>query len=162
MRAGSRPTSPARRKAALAALLLAVLALGAPGRPASAAPLPPMAPVDVCGRIRLSEWLPPKTLAAMPGVSGSAGQQRSWPGRFAVVLADIDNPKASDVSTLLATSEDGAGIALRPGEVLLVLASDDRALLDGAKGLCVTGFAVRGDEGGTWTSYERLVVDRAD
>ncbi|MGE5721793.1 MAG: hypothetical protein ACM3YM_04960 [Sphingomonadales bacterium] len=126
-----------------------------------AAPLPPLAPVGVCGRVQSARWLPPRTLPPVPGMSGSAGRQRSWPGRFVVVLDGVrgaTNRQKAQINALLTTSSDGAGVSLLPGQLLLVLARDDPASFNRADRLCVTGFAVKGDEGGTWTRYGDLRI----
>ncbi|MFZ2100648.1 MAG: hypothetical protein WAU86_08805, partial [Oricola sp.] len=60
--------------------------------------------------------------------------------------------------TLLTTSSDGVGVALAQGELLLVLPLDDPGYLSDADAICVTGFVIRGDEGGTWTGFETLRI----
>ena len=137
------------------------LALGWCTEPAFAAPLPPFAPVDVCGKVRSARWLPPLTLAPVPGMSGSAGRERNWPGRIAVVLGEtrgITRHQKAQINALLTTSGDGHGIDLLPGQLLLVLATDNAVLLKRADRICVTGFVVRGDEGGTWTRFGSLRI----
>lgn len=140
-------------------LSAAVLGLLGCAGSAVAAPLPPVPPVDVCGKVRSAKWLPPETRPAVPGMSGSAGRQRSWPGRFVVVLGatrGIVRSRKEQINRLLLTSRDGGGVALRPGQLLLVLPDEDPALLKRSDRICVTGFTVSGDEGGTWTRYEKL------
>ena len=132
---------------------------------AVAAPLPPFAPVDLCATVRSAQWLAPKTLPPHPGMSGSAGRQRHWPGRFVVVVDKVRGAterQKAQINALLTTSSDGAGVALLPGQLLLVLASDHRTLLHRADRVCVEGFVVRGDEGGTWTRYKNSRSCRQD
>ncbi len=144
------------------------LVLGWCTEPAFAAPLPPLAPVDVCGEVRSARWLPPLTLAQVPGMSGSAGRERRWLGRFVIVLGEtrgITRHQKTQINALLTTSSDGHGIDLLPGQLLLVLTADNPALLKRAARICVMGFAVSGDEGGTWTRYRDLrivAVGRSD
>jgi hypothetical protein len=128
---------------------------------ALAAPLPPFRPVDLCGRVRHVSWLPPLTLPGDPGVSGSAAHTRSWPGRFAVVLDQVTGAGAGSIgmiNALLTTSADGAGIRLAAGEVLVILPHEDPVHLADAAAICVAGFSISGDEGGTWTRYDGLWI----
>ncbi|MFZ2100812.1 MAG: hypothetical protein WAU86_09640, partial [Oricola sp.] len=119
--------------------------------PANTAPLPPFRPVDLCGTVRSANWLPPLVRPPIKGMSGSAGHERKWPGRFVVVLDGVTGIGPENfrlINTLLTTSRDGASVALAPGELLLVLPFDDPGYLSDAAAICVTGFVIRGDEGG--------------
>lgn len=147
-----------RRRIVISAIALALLGYNGA---AVSAPLPPFEPVDVCGNVRSARWLPPRTLPPVPGMSGSAGRQRSWPGRFVIVLGEtrgITRRQKAQANALLTTSGDGVGISLLPGQLLLVLAEDNPALLKRYDQICVTGFVVSGDEGGTWTRYRHLWI----
>ena len=133
-----------------ATILLAAL-------PAIAAPLPPLAPIDVCGTIQSVKWLPPRSLPPVAVMSGSAGRERGWPARFVVVLdkiCGVSEPVRARINGLLTTSYDGAGMRPHSGQILLVLAGDSSEQMVQGKGLCVTGFYVSGDEGGTWTHHD--------
>lgn len=145
--------------AALAASLLGV------STPIAAAPLPPGKPVSPCGTVRQIRWLPPKTLPAVPSMSGSARHERHWPARAVVVLGEvqgISGEKKRQINALLATSEDGVGISLKPGQLLLVLADVPFASLRPPARICVTDFVIIGDEGGTWTRHGELRVVRRE
>jgi hypothetical protein len=151
------------RGASLTTIALAALIWGS--GPALAAPLPPVPPLDVCGVIQFHTWLPPRSLPPVAGMSGSASRQRQWPGRFVVVMDAVrggSRQALAQVNALLKTAHDGAGIGLKPGQLLLVLADDDPARLTGMKSLCVTGFVVSGDEGGTWTRHAKLTTFSGD
>lgn len=129
--------------------------------PAGAAPLPPFRSVDLCGVLRSADWLPPLTLPAESQMSGSAGRERYWPGRFAVVLQQVTGiapDTIQQINALLSTSRDGSAVTLGPGDLLLVLPHDDPQHLADAASLCVEDFAISGDEGGTWTRFETLWV----
>lgn len=144
------------RGAWLAGLATLVL-VSAPG--ASAAPLPPLEPMDVCGIVRSARWLEPLELPPAAGMSGSAARIRSWPGRHVVVLGEVTGIDPADVgrvNALLSTSRDGAGSVLAPGELLLVLTDSDQSRLSSGMAICVSGFRIRGDEGGTWTFHDDL------
>jgi hypothetical protein len=146
------------------ALMAGFIVIASLARPIVAAPLPPMAPVDACGEIQSLEWLPSETLPAVPGMSGSAGRKREWPARFVAVLGNVqglDEAQIAHINALLSSSSDSAGVNVTPDGLLLVLPIEDPDLLKRGVGICVTGFVVRGDEGGTWTKYDKLeLVDR--
>ena len=151
------------RGASLTTIALVALIWGS--GPALAAPLPPVPPLDVCGVIQFHTWLPPRSLPPVAGMSGSASRQRQWPGRFVVVMDAVrggSRQALAEVNALLKTAHDGAGIGVKPGQLLLVLADDDPARLTGMKSLCVTGFVVSGDEGGTWTRHAKLTTFSGD
>jgi hypothetical protein len=143
--------------AARAGLLVgAVLAAGG-GR---AAPLPPFAPVDICGAVVSWAWSPPVSVAAVPGASGTLGTERHFPARVRVEVeryTGIDDATAVRINRLLGAAETEARPAAR---LLLILPATDPALLAGVGSLCVRGFRVWGDEGGTWTGYQALELGR--
>ena len=139
------------RNVAIVPVTMSLVAL-----PAMAAPLPPLAPIDVCGTIQLVKWLPRRSLPPVAGMSGSAGRERGWTARFVVVLDNIcgvSEPVRARINGLLTTSYDGAGMRPHSGQILLVLGDDSSEQMVQGKGLCVTGFYVSGDEGGTWTHH---------
>ena len=126
---------------------------------AGAAPLPPFEPVDVCGTIVSRAWVPARRVPGVAGASGSLGRDREFPAHARVEIEPyrgIDGRTAARINALLGFAPAGA-----PGNrrLLLLLPTDDPALLDGRTSICVVGFRISGDEGGTWTSYARLVPD---
>jgi len=144
--------------AALAALVTAAVSLG--GGSAVAAPLPQFVPVDVCGEIVTQSWQPQRFVPAKPGFSGSLGRDRTFPARFRVVIENyrgIDAATAGRINGFLSFKPAEAGA--RPRVVLLLPHADSRHL-DGAVALCVEGFHISGDEGGTWTRYRSLTLTR--
>jgi hypothetical protein len=144
----------------LAVGAVASIVFGIPA-PVAAAPLPSVAPVHPCGKVRQVHVLPPKTLPAVPGISGSAGRERHWPSRAVIVLSQvrgITRQQRQQLNVLLSTSSDGGAIELRPGHLLLILTGAEAVALRPSVRICVTGFVVRGDEGGTWTNFGELRV----
>ena len=125
------------------------------GRPTYSAPLPPFDPVDICGEVVSLTWSEAIEVPGKPGFSGSLGHDHAFPARFRVELArytGIDAGTAALINGML----DFVNPA---GDRLLVLIdSPDRHLLDTAGSLCVTGYTIQGDEGGTWTHYDRLTL----
>jgi hypothetical protein len=134
-------------------LIAGLIALAA-GR-AGAAPLPPFAPVDVCGAVAAYSWSDRIEMPGQPGFSGSLGHDRVFPARFTVELTDhtgIGSRTAALINGLLSfASPDGRRLGL-------LVDSTDPHLLDHATRICVTGYTISGDEGGTWTHYDGLTV----
>lgn len=140
------------------AATFAAVALAAP---AEAAPIPPIGPLDVCGDIVMQRWEPERFVRGKPGFSGSLGRDRTFPARFRVVLRDyrrIDATMAARINGILSMrpEERGAGEA----RVVLLVTHADARYLDGAASLCLEGYQIRGDEGGTWTYHRTLSVQR--
>lgn len=137
-------------------LLLGALLVARDGR---AAPLPGFAPVDVCGVIRSYDWSPATVVPPRPGASGTLGQERHFPARFRVVIeryTGIDDATATRINRLLGLAENQDAGSTR---LLLLLPGEDAALLAGIRSLCVRGFRIWGDEGGTWTGFRALELD---
>lgn len=125
-----------------------------------AAPLPQLPPLDLCGAIVFIDWLEPAVEPAQPGYSGSIAVERHWPGRAVVILDLVCTDDAATLETANMFQYGSAGGAerhLEPGQALLVLPHDAPPALSLGRTLCVQGFAVSGDEGGTWTRFESLM-----
>lgn len=131
-------------------LLALFLWTGAPH--VEAAPLPPMQPVTIEGTIVSVAWTPARQLKGIPLMSGSAGLDRTMPARYVVTLADVSfKGKGTGKSRLL--KEDGKA------EIILNHDRDDGFLKKGMR-IAVIGYVERGDEGGTWTGFERIEILR--
>jgi hypothetical protein len=107
-------------------------------------------------------WEPERFVPGKPGFSGTLGRDRTLPARFRAVLQNyrgIDAATAGRINGYLSMkpAERGEGV---PPRVVLLLPHADAHFLDGAISLCVEGFHVSGDEGGTWTRYRTLSVTR--
>ena len=140
--------------AAAGALLAAISAC-----PCPAAPLRPFAPVDICGRIVEQSFQPSETRPGRPGLSGSLGRDRTFPAHLRVIINDyagIDAATARRINAALGFTD----LAERPTQVLLRLPTDNPTLLAGVSRICVEGFRITGDEGGTWTQARRVIADR--
>lgn len=128
---------------------------------AEAAPIPPIGPLELCGDVVMQSWEPERFVRGKPGFSGSLGRDRTFPARFRVVLRNyrgIETAMAARINGILSMrpEERGAG---EPRVVLLVNHTDAR-FLDGAASLCLEGYQISGDEGGTWTRHRTLSVQR--
>lgn len=95
-------------------------------------------------------------------MSGSIGRGRKWPGRFVIVLSRTDLAAAivERINLLLGFSLNAVGLKLGHADLVLVLTHEDAAALDGMASICVDGFTISGDEGGTWTDYRSLSISR--
>ena len=127
----------------------------------SAAPLPPFEPVNITGTIMMKEWFPETRVKGIPGMSGSAGRDRTFPSHFKVILENyegIDTATARRINFLLGFSNGCSEPSEKPKHLLLKLPHQDKFFLDQAVRIRVRGYKITGDEGGTWTSYEKIEI----
>ncbi len=129
---------------------------------ATAAPLRPLGPVEVTGLISEIIWVPEQKIKGQTGMSGSAGHDRLNPAHFLVTLSNYEGvtPENAVMMTryLNLNALKGYEPQNRPSFILLKINhSDKNALKKGLK-IRVTGYEVRGDEGGTWTSYKSVEI----
>lgn len=127
---------------------------------AGAAPLPPFPPVDVCGVIVEQSWVPAESVPGQKGFSGSLGHDRTFPAHLRIVLENytgIDATVARRINGFLSVTE-----LSEMNRLALRLPTDNPELLRGVPRLCIEGFTIRGDEGGTWTTYRRLIPSSND
>ena len=132
--------------------------------PSLAAPLPPAGPVDLCGTIVSAKWEPARTVRGIPGMSGTAGHDRTFPAQFTILLEAVTGADANTARNINIAfglyGADARETPAGPQRVRLGLNHDDSHLLDGAVSLCIQGYSVRGDEGGTWTEHKAVSVKR--
>lgn len=128
----------------------------------TAAPLPPFAPVDITGRIQKICWVAEQQSKGIPGMSGSAGQDRTFPAHFLLKLTDYTGVNA-EIARQMTGYIDGHALGEKsektlPAFILLQINHEDRNVLKKGMTIRVDGYTVKGDEGGAWTSYARLEV----
>ncbi|TWT01696.1 hypothetical protein [Reyranella sp. CPCC 100927] len=154
-----RPTC--RRRTLGGALLATLLGMSLPS---AAAPLPPAGPVNLCGTIVSAKWQAAQTARGIPGMSGTAGHDRTFPAQFTILLEAVsgaDAATARNINLAFGLSDkDAHETPAGPRRVRLGLNHDDPNFLDGAGSLCIDGYSVRGDEGGTWTEHKSVAVKR--
>lgn len=130
--------------------------------PAGAAPIPPAGPFDISGTIREIKWFPEQSVQGKRGMSGALGHDRVFPAHFVVKLVRYKGVAAEDAVRITRyVSYNAYGDANPPGMppfVILKIDSNDRNLLKTGMRVRIKGYTVRGDEGGTWTSYSRIVT----
>ena len=127
-----------------------------------AVPVRPLGPVDISGTVSELHWVPEKKIKAVRGMSGSAGKDRTFPAHFLVTLEDfegVDRQTAAAMTryidwSALKDQEKGC----RPSFVLLKINHNDKNYLKKGMRIKVSGYTVRGDEGGTWTYFTGIDV----
>lgn len=129
-----------------------------------AAPLPPLGKVDVTGTIADAKWVPEASLKGRKGKSGSLGRDRVIPAHFVVTLRNYSGPNVRQawmMNGFMGAKSEGAGDRDKfPPTLLVWVNSGDRDYLKAGMKLRLVNYTVTGDEGGTWTSCER--VERFD
>lgn len=125
-----------------------------------AAPIRPVGPLDVAGTISEIKWVPEVRVKGKPGMSGSAGHDRVRPAHFSVTLRDyegVDTQTAIIMTRYLDwnafKNKEQEG---KPSFILLQINHNDKNYLKKGMKIRVTGYTVRGDEGGTWTDYDKV------
>ena len=129
---------------------------------AMAAPIRPIGPVDVSGTISEIKWVPEEKVRGIPGMSGSLGHDRTRFAHFLVTLTDYDGVNAETARRMTGyldrTSFKGGDQGDKPSFILLKINHNDKNYLKKGMRMRVIGYKVRGDEGGTWTYYDKLEI----
>lgn len=129
-----------------------------------AAPLPPMPGVTITGTVSKLKWIPGKSVPGIPGASGSLGKNRVFPARLEVTLRDYSGPSAEEARRLNNFLGQGGGLLPgrreAPSRLVVWIPANDRGKLGVGMSVRIVNYSVRGDEGGTWTSCDR--VERLD
>ena len=127
-----------------------------------AAPIRPVGPVDVTGRVSEITWVPEQKVKGRPGMSGSLGHDRINPSHLLVTLIDYEGVNSEIAVTMTRyinwTALKGHEPQNRPSFILLKIYHTDKNFLKKGMKIRVVGYTVRGDEGGTWTSYTRVEI----
>lgn len=129
---------------------------------ATAAPIIPVGPVDVSGTVSEIKWAPEEKLEGIPGMSGSAGHDRIIPEHFLVTLTDYDGVTA-ETARMMTWYLDWNAIKDeekkdKPPFILIRINYSDRNYLKKGRKIKVSGYMVKGDEGGTRTSYGAIQI----
>ncbi len=125
-------------------------------------PIRPVGPVDVTGKVSEITWVPEQKIKGHPEMSGSAGHDRLRPAHFLVHLTDYDGVTIETAVTMTRYIDQAAlkskGPKDRPSFILLKINHNDQNYLKQGLKIRVVGYTVRGDEGGTWTSYKAIEI----
>lgn len=128
----------------------------------SAVPLPPLDKYDITGTISEIKWYPQKTIKGIPKMSGSAGYDRIMPAHFIIKLTNyegIDSENALRITKYINNEafKDNDKPEKPPFILLKINYKKPNYLKKGMK-IKVIGYTVRGDEGGTYTYYDNIVI----
>jgi hypothetical protein len=120
---------------------------------ATAAPIPGTGPLTIEGTVEGIKWTPEVIRKGMPEMSGTLAQERTFPARYEVVLADI--------SVMEVKGGYGLAVDMEKGKATLLLnhSADDLFLKKGMR-IRVTGYEEWGDEGGSWSKHVAIEVLR--
>ncbi len=118
-----------------------------------ASPMIPYGPMTIEGTIQEITWVPEKSEKGEPGMSGSLGIDRTFPACYIIILTNtvIDNSKIKD---------DPYRLSYKSGEMLRVSIrhkKNDGFLKKGMR-IRVVDYEVNGDEGGVWSSFDRVEI----
>jgi len=122
----------------------------------SAAPLPPLDKYDITGTISELQWYPEKRIKGIPQMSGSAGYDRTMPAHFIVKLINysgIDSATATRITRYINPHKPAS-----PLYILLKINHENPYYLNKGMKIKVIEYTIRGDEGGTYTSYKRIII----
>jgi hypothetical protein len=131
------------------------------GESTYAAPLPRLASLTIEGTIVQALWSPVETKPGQPGFSGSLGTDRVFPAHFDLELFDyqgVDAVTAARMSDWINHPTPSPENEKPPKTVWVRVNEENaRALRQGMR-IRVAAYQVTGDEGGTWTHHEKVVV----
>ena len=115
--------------------------------PAVAAPMMQEAKVTVTGTIQAVSWQPARILKGKPGMSGTLGGTRTFPAHYTVALTDTQ------------ATVEGPNLPLpHQGNVFELSHPKDDGLLKASMKVRIVRYSRWGDEGGVWTSFERIEI----
>jgi hypothetical protein len=125
--------------------------------PLCSAPIPPAGPFDIAGTISEAQWFPAEHIRGKRGMSGSLGHDRMVGAHFVVRLVNyrgVAAEKAIRITRYVSFKAYGdKNPSGMPPFIILKIDSKDKNFLKTGMKVRVTGYTVRGDEGGTWTSF---------
>ena len=125
-----------------------------------AAPLPPMDKVTIAGTIAEVKWIPEISVKGKKGWSGSLGRDRVFPAHFEVTLRDYSGPKVDQAwmmnGFMSVERKDTEDRSKLPPTLEVWVNSEDQDDLKAGMNIRLVNYMVTGDEGGTWTSCERV------
>ena len=130
--------------------------------PVGSAPIPPAGPFDIIGTISEVQWFPEQHIRGKHGMSGSLGHDRVVAAHYLVQLVNYNGVAAEKairitryISFMAYGDKNPSG---KPPFIILKIDSKNKNFLKTGMKVRVTGYTVRGDEGGTWTSFAGISV----
>lgn len=116
---------------------------------------------DIEGIISEIKWYPSKFIRGIPGMSGSAGQDRIMPAHYIIKLINYEGINSKDALRITKYIMWDAFIDKENNKlpfVLLKINHKSKYYLKKGMRIRVTRYTVRGDEGGTYTYYESIEI----
>jgi hypothetical protein len=114
-----------------------------------AIPAPEFATTDVEGTVDSVVWQAERQVKGLPGLSGSAGMDRTIPAKYQIRLTDTKVTSDGQGLDPFATGD--------PITIELEHPKDDGKIKKGMV-IKVHGYKMKGDEGGFHTTFEKLEV----
>jgi hypothetical protein len=115
-----------------------------------AAPLKPIAVPGIEGSIKSVSWSAEKTVKAIPGMSGSAGVDRTFPARYTVTLT----------KTTITANPATDSCPYKSGEEITVTLNHDKddGYLKLGMTVKISDYTMQGDEGGFRTTFSKIQI----
>jgi hypothetical protein len=106
------------------------------------------------GEIQEVIWQPRKLVRkGIPGMSGSLGHDSYSPAQYQIVICNFT------IETQDTTSQSEAEKLKTAKELILFLTHErDDGFLNKGMNIKVINYCIRGDEGGNWYSYEKIII----
>lgn len=118
--------------------------------------------VDVTGMVAEMTWVPEQKVKGRPGFSGSLCCDRIRPAHFLVKLIDYEGVTSETAirMTELINWEALEGMKQKASYsfVLIKISHNDGEFIKKGMKIKISGYTVSGDEGGTWTEYNKLEI----
>lgn len=124
-------------------------------------PLPPVDKYDITGTISEVNWYPKKFIKGIPGMSGSAGQDRIMPAHYIIKLVNYEGIGSEDalrITRYIKWDAFNDNENKKSPFILLKLNHKNRYYLKKGMKIKVIGYTIRGDEGGTYSYYEGIEI----
>ena len=132
-------------------LILLVFVIHILPNAAFSAPMPEIGPMTIEGNVEEVTWSPETHIKGIPGMSGTAGVDRTFPAHYKVTLTNTDIDISED-SWEKEKFKSGNTV-----EIVIYHKKDDGFLKKGMR-IKVLDYRINGDEGGYWYSFSKIEV----
>lgn len=116
---------------------------------------------DIVGMIAEINWYPEKSIKGIERMSGSAGKDRIMPAHYIIKLINyegINQDNASIISRYIQFDAIKNHGTKRVPFLIIKINHEDKNFLKKDMKIKVYGYTIRGDEGGTYTYYDRIEI----
>ena len=129
---------------------------------ASAVPMIPLGPVDISGSIVRLQWIPAKRVKGIPGMSGSAGVDRTIHAHFLAALEPYAGPDAALVRLLNhmvgAANQNPTDPEQAPALLVVWINSNMPNQFKKGMRIRLPAYTIFGDEGGIRVAHDSPVI----